>query len=342
MGSSNALITKLRGRYGQNLRRDLLDAILAEDTLEGVLKHIRREFAPEAENVNTIEEAELALERWQVRKNRELLRFMSGGDRAFFALFLQEMEIQELLRFLRVFARKNPSEQTAFVLHSLFEHRLKMPPDPQMSVRTYLERLVRKPYFRILEPLMQRSEEAIDFDTLDLNLNRWYFHTLRQEAKGLHGDERKGVLALVGSMIDFKNVNRIVHVKRFARSEEPYLRLQMIEGGRLIQGPVLERLLQGATETVEGYLARSPYAGLLNEEGHLDAFLPIREQQVRYRLAWRFFRRTESGLLAALSYASLQQYRMNDLRRILEGRAIGMDGTSLWPYMTEQMTKERG
>lgn len=340
MGSANALITKLRGRFGRSLRPDLLEDILAEESLEGVLQHIRREFAPEAENVMTIEEAELALERWQVRQNRELLRFMSGQDKRFFALYLYQMEIQELLRFLRVFTRQNRTEQTAFVLHSLFESQLKFSLDDE-SIRSYVARLAQKPYFRILEPLVQRGDEGIDFDTLDLNLNRWYFHTLRLEAKRLGREEREGVLTLVGSMIDFRNINRIIHVKHFAPHEEPLLRLQIIEGGHLLQNAVLEDLLQGTQETVEKWIKTTPYRGLLNDAGRLDAFLPIREQQVRYALGHRFFRRTKSGLLAALAFAELQQFRINDLRRILEGRAIGMNGAALSPYMSEQLTSER-
>lgn len=342
MGSDTALLAKLHGRMGKYLRGDQLEAMLDASTVDAVFALVRPIIIPDAEDFHSIDACEQELEKWRIRRTRELMRFMSEKERAFFRRFERAPELRELKRYLRVLSRGDVLEQSNFVAHSMYQVELKLEVDPSLRIPPYIETLRDLPYYRILEPAAEGGEDAIDFDILDLNLDRWYFHTLLQAAKDLPRAVQSGARALLGSMIDMKNLKRIFHAKKFAPEEETYLGLHLIEGGHVVRGRVLERLLSGDLQALNRWVRSSPYHRLFEQElASVAAFMPIIEEQIIYGLCRKLMRTTHSGLLAAMAFSELLSLRVKDIRRILESKEIGLEREKIRPYMTEVDTTQK-
>ena len=341
MGSSTALVAKVRGRFGKYLNPIQLHNMVQETDTAGVLRCIRAIVGPDAGPFDDVVSCERELESWKRRRNAELLHFLDTKERDFIQSFLVQDELLELQRFLRVLQRQNREEQMSFVLHSIYANTLNLTTDTTVDVAAYLATLQDKAYYRLLEPMVLNDTKAKDlnFDTLSVNSARWYYHRLREEAKSFSGNRAKVLNDFLGVMIDLRNLTRIFHVKKFVPQEDAFLQLQMIDGGKSIHGKELDTLVAQPLAMFLEQMEKTPYHALF-EGGEVEySFLPIATQRYLYHFCQRIFRTTGDGLLAALCFIVMLQGRMAEIRRILEAKSLGFKEEQMIQYLIEWRTE---
>lgn len=341
MGSDTALVTKLRGRFGKYLNPQQLSRLLEETTLEGAFRVLREIVGKDIGDFHDVRTGEQRLEAWKRQRNDELLTFLDAKQKQFLHSFFMEDELLELQRFLRVLQRDNRKEQLLFIQHSIYADTLHLTADTSISVPAYLSTLKEKPYYRLLEPIVQNDVDtgSIDFDSLMVNFNRWYFHRLRREAKDIGGKTAVVLDDLLGTMIDLRNITWIVHTKRFLRDEDPYLAMQMVPGGKILYGKTLENVVSLDLPAFTVWLRQSPYRSLI-EGGKEDySFLPIARQRYLYRRCRKIFSLTDDGLLAAVCFIHMLNGRIAEIRRILEAINLGWKEEQMIQYLIEWKTE---
>lgn len=341
MGSDTALVTKLRGRFGKYLDPQQLYRLLEETSLEDAFRVLRAIVGEEIGDFRDVRTCEQCLEAWKKQKNDELLTFLNAKQKQFLHSFFMEEELLELQRFLRVLQRDNRKEQLSFIQHSIYVDTLRLSADTSVRAQAYLTTLKDKPYYRLLEPIVRNesANEAIDFDSLMVNFNRWYFHRLRREAKEIGGKSAAVLNDLLGTMIDLRNITWIVHTKRFLRDEDPYLAMQMVTGGKILYGKTLENAVHLDLPAFTVWLRQSPYRGLI-EGGKEDySFLPIARQRYLYQRCRKIFSLTDDGLLAAVCFIHMLNGRIAEIRRILEAINLGWKEEQMVQYLIEWKTE---
>ena len=338
MASDEALVTKLRGRFGDFLDAAQLDEILEEPDTDGELNQIRKILGQATESFDDVGAAERVIEKWFRMKSRELLHFLGEKERRFYETYLVSGEMIELRRFLQLLQRGERAEQLPFVFHCVYTERLHLPLDESITIEEYLATLSDLPYFRVLEPFLASgvSAETMDLNVLNINMDRWYFHQLLRETRAMNRSTARELKDLIGMRIDLRNIQWIYHVKQFEPSQNDYLPVQMVEGGKYVIGETLQRLIGNDLSALVDWLRTSHYKALPEQDGTEMPYMPITIQRILFDHCRHVFRRTTNGLVATICFTIMLSARVAEVRRVLEAKNLGMSKEQILPYLVEK------
>lgn len=335
MDANAAIRSKTRALAGEYLGAEDLDHILSAQDLAECLERIRSVYPIDPEEPADATAFQRALVLWYNQELGDLLPYLTTKEHRFFRDYLLIGELDELRRYLELLRSGEELDRLHFVRQAAYADLLHFEKGRSEHLIDFLKKQRGRPYFRALEPYTRGNlaKEALDLKILELNLDRWYYHTLFHDLEGL-GQAGEGLRAYYGVVIDLRMIRLLLHGKLLHQHDSNYWSAYLMDGGKLVKNGQAQLLLELDFRSMERWIEKSPYRSLL-EGGHISPFTPIQEQRILHRMAHQGFHRERHNLLAAFYFAELLQGRMRDLRRIIEAKELGLEKEEIRPYLVE-------
>ncbi|MDJ0741674.1 MAG: V-type ATPase subunit [Gammaproteobacteria bacterium] len=254
-----------------------------------------------------------------------LLRPLGGPARRLLTQWASRYEVLNIKALVRGKLGQLPNEH---IEQSLFElpgflglnHNDLLNTD---NVPELLRRLQRTRYRGLATQALRRFEERPDPFLIDATLDQQFYGELINRAQMLGGDDRTETVNLIGRIVDRHNLVWSLRY-RFNYGLQPSEVLYLaIDGGRVLNRPVLQQILQSETleqavQQLPRYLASQDQ--LPTRITHLDAVL----RNDLHDYAHGAMRRSPSAVTSVLAYLVLRHGEMKDLYAIVHARVNGI------------------
>lgn len=328
-----ALETKVRALYG--LLKEEKGEIF-RDPDKGLKSIMSAKTIEDSKDGNKISLAdfESKLKERSDRRISSLKYYMDKRSRDFVEAYLLKEELDDLRIYIGLLVKTDRSDLNNFVDRSPYSELLNFSRDMDIECKVFLKSLVKRPYYRILEPYTEKSEEEIKKEEiyLSVNLEKWYFQNLRNKLKALKNDELK---KLVAGQIDWANIQWIYRARNFRDLDPMTIGALIIEGGLYFSRDKLREISSsagGSRGEILDFFNKSPYA---KKTGRLESmsFFTIIRQRYFIRPAERMIYASKDSLSRAVSYIILQEAALADFCRIAEAKSLNLPEDKLEDYL---------
>lgn len=332
--SDNAIAAKIRAMYRYRLTPADYEEMMKKRTVGDVAAYLRdnthyREVLAQADPA-AIHRGQLEhlLRSLQHDQYRRLIAFNYSGKRIYRYLYLRE-EIQQLLALLRTLSGREYDEEY---------ERYQPPPDRWLdgnitldlekladveSVSELTELLGESPYGKLLQRFPPNEEGQIDFVRCEQAFYTYYYQELLTFVqKELSGNARKATREAVYRRIDNQNIVQTYRLKRFFRSDEEFIRQNLLPFQTPSQ-PLIDRMI--AAQDAERLHTLLEEAGIAQgsearERDYIEnVILRLRARQSRWDL-----HNSIHPPVVLYAYMTHLEIELEDLINIIESVRYGL------------------
>jgi V/A-type H+-transporting ATPase subunit C len=333
--SDNAIMAKVRARYGRRLLEEDYKQLLACHSVGEITAYLKtrpgyRTVLAEVQE-DTIHRGQLEnlIRRRILNIYTRLLKY-SYGDRLFMDLYVFQSEMAQLLLAMRYL---NAGEMDRYIV----------------SLPVYLAKFMRFDLFALakvrdfdgLLDLLERNRECyeivgrfrpyasglIDIVGCERALKTHYYELfIRRVEKDYEGKTRDDLLSLLYWQIDFHNINVIYRLKRYFGYKPERVRENLINLKSNLSTAMCERLIMA--EDADGVLALMKeirgLRGLLDDLDFDAVHIITQMDHVRLRQAQRPFRYSNRPVVVVVAYMTILELELSNLVNIIEGVRYGV------------------
>lgn len=322
--SSQVLATKVKARYGRRLtpaqyselshKHSISEAAGYLKTLPGysqILKEI-----PES----TVHRGQLEyiLRRSLFLRYLELLNYNFEGKDSYYAFFVRQYEVVQILECIRCIQSGSMEEYVAQtpVFVSQYASFDFMSLGQAKNLGELIALLKKTPYAKVLEPLCSSGGE-VEFSRFEQLL---YSFLYQEEYRVIRTSFSKGpreqLLEMVGARAELLNIRTIYRLKRFYGYSPEQIRPFLIPMEGRLRRRLFEQMLNApSAQEVERLFQESPYGRRGGEEGSIEH----RSESIRCHINKKFITFATSVPVIFTAYLALEQMEIQNIITIIEG-----------------------
>ncbi|MGE5613682.1 MAG: V-type ATPase subunit [Bacillota bacterium] len=251
-----AVSTKILAKNSRIFDKAKLEKLMECNTVEQVAEYLKDKYGLG----RLVDEArlqylhrdklEMILQRYKVREVEDILHYLSGPYKEFASVYLMESEIHDLVLILRRIAKgEEPEELGDYLVHS--EKMSGLPYEKLAASRTipqFVESLRGTPYYNVLKTVTDYDVAKREFH-IEMKLYQLYYGTFLKKAEKLDEADNKAAREIIGSKIDFLNVQWIYRAKKYYEVSPEQMLIYCLPGGVKLGSGRLKKLCY--TKSVE-------------------------------------------------------------------------------------------
>ncbi len=251
----NAVDTKISAKKSNVFDEIKLRNMMECDSIDQVTDFIKSKyglagFINEAASNSRLfrDDLEMLLTRFMVYETEEILHYFSGPYKDFLKVFLMKFEITDLVMILRKIVR---NEETAGISEH-FVHSLNYSRVPfeklagSKNAEQFIDSLKDTPYYTSLKTVTDNDEVKREFHS-EMKLQLLFYKTLMKKAVKLDKKDQQTALEIIGTKIDFLNVQWIYRAKAYYDISEEQILVYCIQGGNRLKSNILKKLVYSKT-----------------------------------------------------------------------------------------------
>ncbi len=251
----NAVDTKISAKKSNIFDEIKLRSMMECDSIDQVTDFIKNKyglagFIDEAGSNARLfrDDLELLLTRYMVQETEEILHYFSGPYKDFLKVFLTKFEITDLVMILRKVVRnEEASGVSENFVHSVNFSRL--PFDKLAGSKNpeqFLENLKGTQYYTSLKTVTDNDEVKREFHS-EMKLQLLFYKNLMKKAVKLDKTDYRIVQEIIGTKIDFMNVQWIYRAKAYYDISPEQILVYCIQGGNRLKLNMLKKLVYSKT-----------------------------------------------------------------------------------------------
>lgn len=318
-----AVNTKLHARRRALLNQSDWNKMLDFKNVKEVIEFLKKKYgykevipATSTEEVHR-GELEVALNQYVIYEIEKILYYFSGPYKEFFKTLLMRYEIDNLQLILRTIARDEETDEVKERFVYSEKYRL-VSYDKLLSSRSvmqFVENLKGTPYYEILKTTTQEDLTKREFH-MEMKLNILFYRLLTEKAKRLNEEDRKIAEDMVGTEIDYLNIQWIYRATKYFDISREEILIYSIPGGRKISFARLKELIY--TKNLEEFkrLAEN-YLGYALFDENNDISLEIATDKMIYQLVKNL--KDNENIEMPLAYIYRMGIEVKELIAVTEG-----------------------
>lgn len=246
---------KISAKKGKVLDEARLRGMMECETVDQVADYIKNKYGlagliyDAGSNTRLFrDDLEQLMTRYMVRETEEMLHYFSGPYRDFLRVFLMRFEITDLVMMLRKITRNEVLTDVSerFVHSGSYS---KLPFDKlaaSKGMEEFIENLRGTPYYTALKTVTGNDDVKREFHS-EMKLQILFYKTLMKRAAKLEKKDSEAVKEIVGTRIDFLNVQWIYRAKAYYDISEEQILVYCIQGGNRLKLNILKKLVYSKT-----------------------------------------------------------------------------------------------
>lgn len=328
--SSNAILAKARAMYGKRLTESDFRQLMECRTVPEIAVYLKTRTSYKNAltelNDNEIHRGQLEP---MLRQNiysdiKALSRYAEDKSRVFTDFIISEMEIEQIIRCLML-VNIGKADEYVYSMPLSLDDYARISLRDLASVRVYddlVETLSGSKYAAVLRRNRPEEGARADIALIEAQLyNENYARVMDAMIHAKKARDRDELKDIFSAMLDFRNVSRIVRLKRFYRLDADRIRPLLIPYGRLSQRVVEEicaaPTVQDSLELINGtYLGRI-MSRLDNDDRDQMANTMI-NIYCRHHL-----RLSPNPTIVMISYVYLKDIELRNIINIIEATRYG-------------------
>lgn len=331
-----AVNTKVAARKGRIFDSDRLEKILECETVEQVADVISsrydiRQAADDAKLRNPHRDTlEMILLRFKVSEIVDILHYFSGPYREFLQTLLMESEIHDIVLMMRKIARGDePDDIEKFYTHSGYSMVQFGKLASSKTVLQFIESLRNTHYYNVLKTVTSIDAVKREFH-VEMKLQQLYYRTLVKKAEKLGERDRKAAEDIIGTRIDFLNVQWIFRAKKYYGISPEQILIYSLQGGKKLSFVKLKKLCY--TKSIDEMKQLSDQ--LLRQDIFAsDSGFAIDKKIESYLFAYLNERKFSGTIGTILSYIYRLDSAIKEFTAITEGIRYGLPKERLKQYL---------
>ena len=194
------------------------------------------------------DDLELLLTRYMVHETEEILHYFSGPYKDFLKVFLMKFEITDLVMIRRKVVRNEEATGVSeHFVHSVNFSRL--PFDKLAGSKNpeqFIDNLKGTHYYTSLKTVTDNDEVKREFH-LEMKLQLLFYKTMMKKAVKLDKKDFHTVREIIGTKIDFLNVQWIYRAKAYYDISPEEILIYCLQGGNRLKLNILKKLVYSKT-----------------------------------------------------------------------------------------------
>ncbi len=340
MGSStsaNAVIAKMRAKYGKRLSQKDYENLLACKSVAEVVVYLKNNtyYDTVLKAVNDREahrgRLELILRQKLFDDFYSLCRYLKGTGEYFADYIIQKDEIEQIIHFLTLLSYDSPQEYF-FKMPVYFKDHSSVDL-PALSrardVDSFFAVLTGTPYEKTASRFRpRRNDSSVDIPELENALYRACYDNLYNNinTKTSNG-EKKALLEMFDSIIDIMNFVRILRLKKYYKESAEVARRHIFPHGSL-SPQVITKLCEAKNSSEIFDAVKDTKLG--KSIGKMNYVYAGQIQEIGiYNITKRNIHFSTYPIVAMLSYVFVMQQEYSNIVSIIEGVRYGVDPEQL-------------
>lgn len=334
--SANAVLAKARAKYGRRLTEKDYTNLLSCKSVSEVVSYLKNNTYYETvlRKINEREvhrgRLELILKQKLFEDFYSLCLYIKGSGEHFAQYILQKNEIEQIIHFLTLLS-SNSSQEYLFSMPTYFNSHTSLNLDALSRARDYEQffaALAGSPYEKLMAEFRPLRNQHINIALVENKLYKFCYSNLYNSInKYSSGAERKALLSMFNSIMDYVNFVRVLRLKRYYH-ESPEVTANFLFPYGTLSKKTLDKLCQ-ATTSAEVFEAVSGtsfgravnkleyvYAGEIDNIG----LFKITKKNIHF---------SSYPLVVMLSYVFVMDTEYNNIVSIIEGVRYGVDPSKL-------------
>ena len=334
--SANAVLAKMRAKYGKRLSSKDYSNLLACKSVAEVVTYLKNNTYYDSV-LRTVNERDVHRGRLEMILRQKLFddfyslcRYMKGTGEYFAEYLIERDEIEQMIRFLTLLSSDSPDEYI-FTMPSFFARHTSVDLAALSRARDYdsfFAVLNGTRYARTVERFRPKKGDRVSIPELETELyRRCYDHLYDSIERFSSGAEKKALLSMFDSIMDIMNFVRVFRLKKFYKESPDVIKRYLFDHGTLRQQTIDKMCAaesgSGIFDAVKGTkLGRSiekmkfVYAGQIQEVGI-------------YGITKRNIHFSTYPIVGMLSYVFVMQQEYSNIVSIIEGVRYGVDPEKL-------------
>lgn len=337
--AAGAIISKVRSMYGEHLNERDYNELLRKRSVSEIAGYLKQEthYREALRNVreNNVHRGQLEdiLQKDLFRELVRLYRYADNKDKAYYHLFIEEIEIDVILHILRMLISGRIQDAIAELpvfMREYFSYDLMK----MGTVRTYDDLLdvIKHTYYHnvLLAFHVNKGRESnIDYAGCEAALIRAYYDRLIKVIKGsMSGELRKDLMEMHTLDIELKNLSKIYRFKRYYNVSQSVIMESLVPiEGRLRKSKILEMVDAADAAAFQKLLTQSRYHLQFKEEDNID--IEWYMDRIRYHDAKRKLYYSQKAPVVFSAYLALQKNELTNITRIIEGVRYQVDSDTI-------------
>lgn len=263
-------------------------------------------------------EAELCMQRYKIKQLKKLTHYLTDDYKVFVNALLYEFEISDIKKVLRILQRNEKIDEKDLSSKLLIMNKdphFKL--DSDMDIPTFINSLKNTRYYRVLQSYQDEEKDVILF-YMEMNLDKLYYSTLVNAAKGFSTTDKECVKQILGRKIDLLNIEWIYRGMKYYKLLPEELINFCILGGCKFKYDNLKDFcyLETLDDFVEA-IKKTDYKFLFFGT-KTDIYLDRRSSRYLYYIAKKEFVKSTFSVGKLISYAVLLRSEVKDISAIME------------------------
>lgn len=332
--ASAALITKAKSMVGKRFMDDHYEELLHKQNVGEIAGYLKHEASYHValkdvrENYIHRGQLESILRRDLLRKVLLLFHYVQGEEKAFYALYLQQKELDLLLSQIRNIIAQNFEEGIPEIDMFLREY-ISFDLVALSGCKNYkevLDVMKKSIYFDTLKRFQIKDvdERKLDYTAIENAVYQLYYKTVYQTImRTYRGKTRRELLYFMDQQVELYNIVKIYRLKHFFEVNDEVIR------DSLVFTPFM-----GNTKQIEKWISdynEKELLAMISKDGHQilmkegNIYIEHYVDHILFEKAKIFFRYSQSPPLVFASFIIMMQREINNLINIIEGVRYHVD-----------------
>ncbi len=329
--ASNAILAKARAMYGKRLTdadyKQLMDCRNVSEVASYLKNRTSYKSALTGFDENSAHRGQLEP---MLKQNIyydifALSRYAKDKTLQFSDFVISEMEIEQIMRCLTLL-NIGKAEEYVYTIPLSMSKFAKIDLEALTSVRSYddiLEALSGAKYLPILKKFRPREGEKINIALIEAELNNHNYGMIMEAIDNLgNGREREELRNVFSAMFDFRNVSRIIRLKRYFKFDRERIRPLLIPYGKLSK-KTLEELCSASDPKEVFDMARSSYLGKIMSKLQYNETSQMADVLLS-TYCIHHLRLSSNPTIVMISYIYLMEIELANIINIIEATRYGL------------------
>lgn len=329
--ASNAILAKARAMYGKSLSETDYKQLIDCRNVPEVAAYLKTRTCYSSV-LTGLNESEVHRGQLEPMLRQDiyfdvfaLSRYAKDKSLVFIDFIISEMEIEQIIRCITLLNIGRPDEYVYSMPVSLGKYA-KISLDKLTAVRSYddlFSALSGSKYIPLLKKYKPKENEKVNIALLEAELNNLNYGIVMAavEAYG-KGRDRDELKEVISAMLDFRNISRIIRLKRYFRYTAEMIKPLLIPYGKLSQKTV-DALCSAESAKEVFELARSTYLGRLMAKLQYNDTTQMANVMLS-EYCKHHLRLSPNPTIVMISYVYLKEIEISNIINIIESTRYGL------------------
>lgn len=325
--ANNALAAKVRAMFGKRLTPQNYRELLRKQTVNEVAAYLKQQtnyggvLSDVNENLIHRGQLETILHRQMFDEYQKMFHFVNQADSGFFSFITARMEIEEILKCIRLLNSGHQGEyiytlpsflskHTSFDLYALAKAR---------SLTDLLDILKNTAYAEIIEKYVSSEKNEPDTVKMEIELKMYYYKRMLKFIETEYsGTTRENVRKSVGMEIDLENLTIVLRLKKYFNAAPDYIRSLLLPIYSKVSADEMNRIIFEPDTNAAWKSILGTYYGVYFKKYSFD-FIEKYSRQIKYSFSKSLLMFSNAAPDVIMSYTELKSTELDNIINIIEG-----------------------